>query len=162
MFAPATTFDYRKALAHQGGLGSHGWDQLEHLGASDASLCAYVWELSDVLSVASAQRAPETGWLVSMANRYGRPVICTAWSPGDATIVEETLRLFSAHHVRWYSTGRNSTSAGFEAAPPQNAAEAPSLLQALGVLDPRVLAENENLSRLLKQFRYQRVMTPRQ
>ena len=148
-------FDYRKALAHQGGLGSHGWDKLQHLGTSDASLCAYVWELSDLLSFSSKQAAPETGWLMSVANRYGRPVLCTEWTPADAVTVEETLKLFSAHHARWYSTGSNFSTAS------SNTAAAPSL-QSSGLLDPKVLSDNEALARLVKQFHYQRVMTPRQ
>jgi len=151
-------FDYRRALAHQGGLGNHGWDKLQYLGTTDASLCAYVWGLSDVLSIASDQKSPETGWLISMANRYGRPVICTEWTPGDAATVEGTLELFEAHHVRWFSTPSNLASGGS----PQKSNETASLLRTCGLLDPVVLSTNKNLSDLVRQFHYQRYMTPRQ
>jgi hypothetical protein len=154
-------FDYRKALAHQGGLGNNGWNKLQYAGSGDASLCAYIWGLSDVLSIASAQSAPETGWLLSVANRYGRPVICAEWSPSDATAVGDTLTLFSRHHVRWYSTGSN-VSVADGLARQRNPLEKLSALQADGLLDPQVLEGDENLSRLVKQFQYQRVMTPRQ
>ena len=97
-FAPG--FDYRRALAHQGGLGSHGWDYLQPMGTSDTSLCAYVWGLSDVLAIASGQSAPQTGWQMSMAYRYGRPIICTEWTPADVPTVEDTLKLFAIYHAR--------------------------------------------------------------
>ena len=50
--------------------------------------------------------------VLSVANRYGRPVICTEWTPGDAAAVEETLKLFAVHQVRWFSTGSGLTVAG--------------------------------------------------
>lgn len=155
-------FDYRKALAHQGGLGSHGWDKLQHLGTSDDSLCEYVWALSDVLSIATEQKAAEAGWLLSLANRYGRPVICTEWRPGDAAAVENTLKLFSAHQVRWYSMGSDRAIVEPGPATAQNATPPATRLQKRGLLDPQVLSEDKTLSSLVKQFRYQRVMTPRQ
>ena len=151
-FAP--DFDYRRSLAHMGGLGIHGWDKLTYPGAADASLCAYIWSLSDVLAFSSDQKTPETGWMLSVANRYGRPVLCTEWLPADAAGVEETLNLFAQHHVRWYSAAGNLAVGGARPA-------TPSPLQASGLLNPVTLKDNENLARLVRQFHYVRAMTPR-
>jgi hypothetical protein len=159
-FAP--DFDYRKALAHQGSLGSHGWDKLQYPGTSDVSLCAYIWKLSDVLSIASDQKAPETGWLISMADRYGRPIICTEWTPIDPATVEATLKLFAEHHVRWFSTGSSLTCDDSDHDVSARSIGRTSRLQSHGLLDPTVLSADENLSDLVKQFQFQRVMTPRQ
>lgn len=74
---------------------------------------------------------------MSIANRYGRPVICTEWMPPDAASAEETLNVFSMHHVRWYA-----------AAP--------------AVFDAETQARQPDLARRVKQFRYVRRMTPRQ
>jgi hypothetical protein len=98
--------------------------------------------------------------VMSMANRYGRLVLCTEWTPGVAVAVEETLKLFAVHQVRWFSTGSSSTVAG-SANQARKPAEAASVLQTQGLLDPKLLADHENLSRLVKPFRFQRVMTPR-
>lgn len=133
----AADFDYRKAMSHRAGLEYSGWNMLRHEGGSDAELCAFVWGMSDVLSLASSQGAPETGWLLGIANRYGRPVICTEWAPPDAASVEDTLKLFSAHHVRWYAAAR-------------------------AVFDEEASVRHPDLARLVKQFRFGRVMTPRQ
>jgi hypothetical protein len=153
------TFDFRRALAHQGGMGNHGWDKLHHLGASNASLCACIWSLSDLLSISSDQGAPETGWLLSIANRYGRPIICSEWSPAEAVDVENTLKVFSVQHVRWFSTGIPKTCADPAV---RNGHEKISRLQNYGLLAPEVLLDNADLTRLVNQFRYSRVMTPKQ
>jgi hypothetical protein len=157
-FAP--DFDYRRALAHQGGLGNHGWDKLQYMGTGDASLCAYIWQLSDVLLFASNEKMPETGWLVSLANRYGRPVLCTEWTPGDAAVAEDTLKLFSVQHVRWFATGSDLSLAHANPAPSSNGESKTTLFQALGLFRASVLSGDENLARQVKQFHFQRVMTP--
>ena len=84
-------FDYRRAFVHGR---RAGWDRLQYEGGCDLSLCNYIWELSDVLSFPSGRRMPETGWLLSVANRYGRPVICTELSASDHASAEEILDLF--------------------------------------------------------------------
>jgi len=95
-------FDYRQALTHSSG---HGWDMLKYDGSSDPSLVNYIWSLSDIISFESDMKKPETGWLVSIARRYGRPVVCTKWDAPDATAVRENLENYSKNHVFWYNAG---------------------------------------------------------
>jgi hypothetical protein len=104
-------FDYRASLGHQTGGG--GWNKIKGQGTADPKLCAYVWRLSDVLAFPSDMGMPETGWLLSVANRYGRPVLCTEWSPPDDASAQETLKHFAAHHVRWYA----ASSTAFDSEP---------------------------------------------
>jgi hypothetical protein len=99
--------------------------------------------------------------VMSLADRYSWPVICTEWTPGDASAVEETLKLFAAHQVRWYSTGTKRTM-GDLAGEARKPAEIASRLRTQGLLDPQVLADKPNLSRLVKHYQFQRVITPRQ
>ncbi|MGA2540124.1 MAG: hypothetical protein ABSG78_01040 [Verrucomicrobiota bacterium] len=99
-FAP--DFDYKRALVHGR---NNGWNRLEFKGTSNPALCNYIWSLSDIISIASDMKMPETGWLVTIANRYGRPVVCSAWNAPDGTAVKETLEVFSRSHVFWYNAG---------------------------------------------------------
>ncbi|RWY51609.1 hypothetical protein [Mucilaginibacter gilvus] len=96
-------FDYKASLVH-GRRG--GWDRLEYEGSSDAELCNYIWSLSDILSFGTDKKMPETGWLLNVINRYGRPVICSAWNAADDSSVKETMDLFSKNHVYWYNSGK--------------------------------------------------------
>jgi hypothetical protein len=61
-----------------------------------------VRSLSDVISFDSEMKMPETGWLLSVANRYGRPVFCTNWNPPDIESAGETMELFSRNRVYWF------------------------------------------------------------
>ena len=99
-FAP--NFDYRKALVH--GI-TNGWNRLEYQGGANADLCYLAWKLSDVIAFASNQTAPQTGWLKSIAFRYGRPVFVTNWQPTDEGNAAETLDNFSRSHTFWYQSG---------------------------------------------------------
>ena len=96
-------FDYRKELRH--GI-VNGWSGLEFAGSSDPVLCNYIWSLSDVISFGSDMKMPETGWLLNIANRYGRPVVCTNWNTPCKIAFKETLELFSRNHVFWFSSGK--------------------------------------------------------
>ncbi len=93
-------FDYEEALIHGH---RNGWNRLTFEGATNPELCNYIWGLSDILSFNSNMPMPETGWLLSIANRYGRPVVCTNWSTPDNSEIEPTLELFSKGKVFWYS-----------------------------------------------------------
>jgi hypothetical protein len=103
-FAP--DFDYRRALFHGT---TNGWNRLEYQGGANADLCYLAWKLSDVIAFASNQTAPQTGWLKSVAFRYGRPVFVTNWQPTDDANAAETLDNFSRSHTFWYQSGRTAT-----------------------------------------------------
>lgn len=96
-------FDYRNALVH--GRGRNGWNMLDYEGSSNPALVNYIWSLSDIISFESDMNKPETGWLVSVARRYGRPMICTKWDAPDSMAFKETLENFSKNHVYWYNAG---------------------------------------------------------
>ena len=97
-------FDYISALKHGR---RNGWRQLHFdCGASD-SLTYQIWCMSDVLSFSSAQPAEETGWLMSLAFRFGRPLFCTDWRPGNDT--DKMLENFSRSHVYWYQNAPQPT-----------------------------------------------------
>jgi hypothetical protein len=94
-------FRYREALIH----GRYaGWNNLVLDGGSSPQLCNLIWSLSDVISFASSQPAPETGWIQSIACRYGRPVFCTEWCPPDSISEHEALENFARWHIFWYKT----------------------------------------------------------
>ncbi|MEO6499234.1 MAG: hypothetical protein ABIN95_09485, partial [Mucilaginibacter sp.] len=95
-------FNYKNSLIH-GHRG--GWDRLEYEGSSDAELCNFIWSLSDILAFSTEKKMAETGWLLNVVNRYGRPVICSAWKAPDDSSVKETMDLFSKNHVYWYNSG---------------------------------------------------------
>lgn len=97
-FAP--DLRYRDELIH----GRHGgWSRLKYSGVSSASLAYKIWSLSDVAAFSSTMKAAETGWLMSICYRFGRPLFCSYWSSPDATEAQSTLELFSRSHVFWYS-----------------------------------------------------------
>ena len=93
-------FDYRDELIHGH---RNGWRQVEFGGSSDAGFCNYIWGLSDIISFESDMAMPETGWLLNITNRYGRPVVCANWKPQNQTVGEETLELFSNNKVYWFN-----------------------------------------------------------
>jgi hypothetical protein len=93
-------FDYRNQLVH-GHRG--GWDRIGCIGSCDPELCNLIWSLSDLISIDSEMSMPETGWLLNVANRYGRPVFCTHWIPPDTVSARETLDLFSKNRVFWFA-----------------------------------------------------------
>jgi hypothetical protein len=96
-------FHYKEALKH----GRYaGWNNLAFNGSSNPLLCNLIWSLSDVISFSSNQPAPETGWLASIACRYGRPVFCTEWTPPDNLSEQETLDNFAQWHIFWYKTSQ--------------------------------------------------------
>ena len=97
-FAP--DLRYRDELIH----GRHGgWSRLKYSGVSSASLAYKIWSLSDVAAFSSTMKAAETGWLMSICYRFGRPLFCSYWSSPNATEAQSTLELFSRSHVFWYS-----------------------------------------------------------
>lgn len=92
-------FKYKEALIH-GRL--NGWNYLECKGGSTPELCNLIWKLSDIVSFSSSQKAAETGWLTSIAYRYGRPLFCTEWWPPSKQEEQTTLDIFAKQHVFWY------------------------------------------------------------
>ena len=91
---------YREELIH----GRHGgWGRLQYGGLSSAALVYKIWALSDVAAFSSTMRAAETGWLVSICYRFGRPVYCTSWLAPDEEQARATLEIFSRSHVFWYT-----------------------------------------------------------
>ena len=104
-------FDYHRALFHGT---TNGWNRLEYQGGANADLCYLAWKLSDVIAFASNQTAPQTGWLKSVAFRYGRPVFVTNWQPTDDGNAAETLDNFSRSHTFWYQSGHTATLKNLE------------------------------------------------
>lgn len=97
-FAP--DLRYRDELVH----GRHGgWSRLKYSGVSSASLAYKIWSLSDVVAFSSTMKAAETGWLMSICYRFGRPLFCSCWSAPDTAEALSTLELFSRSHVFWYT-----------------------------------------------------------
>ncbi len=96
-FAP--DFDYMKALIHGN---NNGWNKVICAGVTNPEFCNYVWSLSDIISFDSNMEMPETGWLLSIANRYGRPVVCSNWNAPTNSGIDKTLDLFSKNKVYWY------------------------------------------------------------
>lgn len=94
-------FKYKEALIH-GKIA--GWNMLLCEGGSTPELCNLIWSLSDIVSFASSQNAAETGWLTSIAYRYGRPLICTEWVVPNQEEAKSTLEIFSKSHVFWYAS----------------------------------------------------------
>jgi hypothetical protein len=97
-------FDYKEALKH-GKVG--GWDKLVFERGSSPQLCNLIWQLSDVISFAGQRDAPETGWLASIAFRYGRPLVCSEWNASDSLSERKTLYIFAKSHIFWYKADRN-------------------------------------------------------
>jgi hypothetical protein len=94
-------FDYWGAMVHGR---TAGWDKLEYSGGSTPDLVYKIWSLSDVTSFATNMRTAETGWLVSICYRFGRPIYCTSWSAPSQKDVKSTLSRFAESHVFWFST----------------------------------------------------------
>ena len=95
----ADGFDYKKALYHGR---RNGWNQLQYAGGASDSLTYQIWSMSDVLSFSTAQPAAESGWLMSLAFRFGRPIFCTSWSPRGEEDANEMLSRFADSHAYWY------------------------------------------------------------
>jgi len=94
-------FDYKAAMIHGE---TNGWNYVVCDGGSTPELCNLVWKLSDVISFSSNQKAPELGWIASLAYRYGRPIFCTEWCPPDNEAIQPTLDIFAKNHIYWYCT----------------------------------------------------------
>jgi hypothetical protein len=94
-------FDYWGAMVHGR---TAGWDKLDYSGGSTPDLVYKIWSLSDVTSFATNMRTAETGWLVSICYRFGRPIYCTSWSAPSQKDVKSTLSRFAESHVFWFST----------------------------------------------------------
>ncbi len=92
-------FDYIMALKHGT---RNGWRQLQHDGGASEALTYQIWCMSDVLSFSTVQPAAETGWLMSLAFRFGRPLFCTDWQPVNETDANNMLSNFRNSHVFWY------------------------------------------------------------
>ena len=93
-------FDYKKQLVH-GRWG--GWDHIIFGGSGNPEFCNYVWALSDIISIDSDMKAGETGWLLNIANRYGRPVVCVSWDYQNEVMAREMLELFAKNKVFWFN-----------------------------------------------------------
>lgn len=93
-------FDPWKAMIHGR---TAGWDRLQYEGGSTPDLVYQIWSLSDVTSFATEMPTAETGWLVSICYRFGRPIFCTSWAASSDTDVAATLERFSAFHVFWFA-----------------------------------------------------------
>lgn len=93
------SFDYAGALVHGH---YNGWNYMVCKGGSTPELCNLIWRLSDVISFSCKQSAMESGWITSLAYRYGRPLICTEWSPPEEKDIAPTLNIFAKSHVFWY------------------------------------------------------------
>lgn len=93
-------FDPWKAMIHGR---TAGWDRLQYEGGSTPDLVYQIWSLSDVTSFATEMPAAETGWLVSICYRFGRPIFCTSWAASSDADVAATLERFSAFHVFWFA-----------------------------------------------------------
>lgn len=98
----ARDYDYINALAHYGTGG--GWNKLYH-GNGSVKLTYLCWQLSDIAAFASAQDAPQFGWLCSVAYRFGRPVVCMSWNCAKSTTQTATLDVLADHHASWFVSG---------------------------------------------------------
>lgn len=58
-------------------------------GSEDPELCNYIWGLSDIISFDSEMAMHETGWLINIAYRYGRPMFCTNWKASGYTFFSD-------------------------------------------------------------------------
>ena len=92
--------DYRAELIHGR---RAGWNRLMYAGASTPALTYKIWALSDITAFSSAMKSAETGWLVSICYRFGRPIWCTEWQAPDLNEAKATLDSFSRSHVYWYT-----------------------------------------------------------
>lgn len=94
-------FDPWQAMVHGR---TAGWERLNYTGGSSSDLVYKIWSLSDVISFATEMPTPETGWLVSICYRFGRPIFCTDWQFKDAETVDSTLKRFAMSHVFWFAS----------------------------------------------------------
>jgi len=139
-------FNHIRALTH--GPGHGGFDRLTTTSKTNLSFCASVWALSDVISFSSNLDHPRTGWLLSVANRYGRPVICTNWNPPDLDAMRQTSHHFGRHHVRWF------------AAPGDKAGQRTTIATE-GIFGEQVQEEHPAIREVLDAFKFVRVQTRR-
>jgi len=95
----AEGFDPWKAMVHGR---TAGWDRLAYPNHSTVELVYKIWCLSDVISFSTAMKTPETGWLLSICYRFGRPIFCTEWTPRSADDIDSTLKRFAMSHVFWF------------------------------------------------------------
>lgn len=93
-------FDPWKAMVHGR---TAGWDRLSYPGGSTADLIYHIWSLSDVTAFATDMPSAETGWLVSICYRFGRPIVCTSWTATADANIPVTLERFGAFHVYWFA-----------------------------------------------------------
>lgn len=94
-------FDPWEALVH-GHTG--GWGRLNYSGGSSPDLIYKIWSLSDVVSFATDMPTPETGWLISICYRFGRPIFCTDWKYDNDETMATTLQRFAMSHVFWFAS----------------------------------------------------------
>jgi hypothetical protein len=94
-------FDPWQALVH-GHTG--GWGRLNYSGGSSPDLIYKIWSLSDVVSFATDMPTPETGWLISICYRFGRPIFCTDWKFDNDETMATTLQRFAMSHVFWFAS----------------------------------------------------------
>lgn len=81
-----------------------GWDKLTY-GKGNVSMCYRIWCLSDVIGYGSSQTSPHVGWLTAIANKFGRPLICTEWKRPSTEAYTNTLNIFRNMHVSWFVNG---------------------------------------------------------
>jgi len=140
-------FDFKKALVHGGT--PAGWVNMTTTGQTSLEFCAYLWSLSDIISFSSHQPYPETGLLLSVANRYGRPVVCTMWNPPDLENTVQTLDHFGVHHVRWF------------ASPAGSGKYDDNKFRESGIFDVNVLSDNPELNDAINGYHFTRMATKR-
>lgn len=91
-------FDYIAALTHFQGTG--GWDRLLHY-MGDVDLTYSIWCRSDIICIDTSQLPAQVGWLLSQTKKFGRPVVCTKWTPkGD---LNAELTHFKDMHLGWFA-----------------------------------------------------------
>lgn len=81
-----------------------GWDKLTY-GKGNVAMCYRIWCLSDVIGYGSSQTSPHIGWLTAIANKFGRPLICTEWKRPSTETYTNTLSIFRNMHVSWFANG---------------------------------------------------------
>lgn len=91
-------FDYIAALTHFQGSG--GWDRLSHY-KGDVGLTYSIWCRSDIICIDTNQSPAQVGWLLSQTKKFGRPVLCTKWTPKGDPGAE--LTNFKDMHVGWFA-----------------------------------------------------------
>ncbi|MBQ8046453.1 MAG: cellulase family glycosylhydrolase [Prevotella sp.] len=93
-------FDPWEAMVHGR---TAGWERLQYPAGSTPELVYKIWSLSDVTAFSSDMAVAETGWLVAICYRFGRPIFCTSWDTSSSDDIGKTLERFAMFHVFWFA-----------------------------------------------------------